>query len=184
MTTATTGAWPSPTSTAAAGSGSKKVIGGPFRRPPENGCFAREMPQGAGVHALWGQRWTRLPFCLFSQTREVMSERGHGPRPQHGGGHASSDQTSRQGFATGIVAPFGEPLAQFEGERPGSTINLSWGHRSAHLPSADYPSRVPGSTSNGKESDVAGKKRPKSLAQTAKKAPAKPKRPKKTSRGK
>jgi hypothetical protein len=36
----------------------------------------------------------------------------------------------------------------------------------------------------GKESDVAGKKRPKSLAQTGKKAPAKPKRPKKTSRGK
>jgi hypothetical protein len=36
----------------------------------------------------------------------------------------------------------------------------------------------------GKESDVAGKKRPKSLAHTAKKAPAKPKRPKKTSRGK
>ena len=35
-----------------------------------------------------------------------------------------------------------------------------------------------------KEPDVAGKKRPKSLAQTEKKAPAKPKRPKKTSRGK
>jgi hypothetical protein len=34
----------------------------------------------------------------------------------------------------------------------------------------------------GKEPDVAGKKRPKSLAQTEKKA--KPKRPKKTSRGK
>jgi hypothetical protein len=32
--------------------------------------------------------------------------------------------------------------------------------------------------------DVAGKKRPKSLAQTEKKAPAKAKRPKKTSRGK
>jgi hypothetical protein len=31
---------------------------------------------------------------------------------------------------------------------------------------------------------VAGKKRPKSLAQTEKKAPAKAKRPKKTSRGK
>jgi hypothetical protein len=31
---------------------------------------------------------------------------------------------------------------------------------------------------------VAGKKRPKLLAQTEKKAPAKPKRPKKTSRGK
>jgi hypothetical protein len=36
----------------------------------------------------------------------------------------------------------------------------------------------------GKESDVAGKNRLKSLAQTVKKAPAKPKRPKKTSRGK
>jgi hypothetical protein len=36
----------------------------------------------------------------------------------------------------------------------------------------------------GKEPDVAGKKRPKSPAQTEKKAPAKPKRPKKTSRGK
>lgn len=35
-----------------------------------------------------------------------------------------------------------------------------------------------------KEPDVAGKKRPKSLAQTEKKAPAKGKRPKKTSRGK
>ena len=35
-----------------------------------------------------------------------------------------------------------------------------------------------------KEPDVAGKKRPKSLVQTEKKAPAKPKRPKKTSRGK
>ena len=32
--------------------------------------------------------------------------------------------------------------------------------------------------------EVAGKKRPKSLTQTEKKAPAKPKRPKKTSRGK
>ena len=31
---------------------------------------------------------------------------------------------------------------------------------------------------------MAGKKRPKSLANDAKKAPAKPKRPKKTSRGK
>jgi hypothetical protein len=35
-----------------------------------------------------------------------------------------------------------------------------------------------------KEPDVAGKKRPKSLGQTEKKAPATPKRPKKTSRGK
>jgi hypothetical protein len=35
-----------------------------------------------------------------------------------------------------------------------------------------------------KEPDVAGKKRPKSLVQTEKKAPAKPKRRKKTSRGK
>jgi len=35
-----------------------------------------------------------------------------------------------------------------------------------------------------KEPDVAGKKRSKSLTQTEKKAPAKPKRPKKTSRGK
>jgi hypothetical protein len=34
------------------------------------------------------------------------------------------------------------------------------------------------------EPDVAGKKRPKSLSQTEKKTPAKPKRPKKTSRGK
>jgi hypothetical protein len=37
---------------------------------------------------------------------------------------------------------------------------------------------------NRKEPDVAGKKRPKSLAQTGTKAPAKAKRPKKTSRGK
>jgi hypothetical protein len=37
---------------------------------------------------------------------------------------------------------------------------------------------------NRKEPDVAGKKRPKSLAQTGRKAPAKTKRPKKTSRGK
>ena len=35
-----------------------------------------------------------------------------------------------------------------------------------------------------KEPEVAGKKRPKSLAQSEKKAPAKTKRPKKTSRGK
>ena len=35
-----------------------------------------------------------------------------------------------------------------------------------------------------KEPDVAGKKRPKSLVQTEKEAPAKPKRPKKASRGK
>jgi hypothetical protein len=35
-----------------------------------------------------------------------------------------------------------------------------------------------------KEPDLAGKKRPKSLANTEKKTPAKPKRPKKTSRGK
>ncbi len=35
-----------------------------------------------------------------------------------------------------------------------------------------------------KEFNVAGKKRMKSLAKTEKKAPAKPKRPKKTSRGK
>jgi hypothetical protein len=35
-----------------------------------------------------------------------------------------------------------------------------------------------------KEPDLAGKKRPKSLADTEKKAPAKPKRSKKTSRGK
>ena len=35
-----------------------------------------------------------------------------------------------------------------------------------------------------KEPDVAGKKRPKSLAQTGAKAPVKTKRPKKTSRGK
>src|SRR6266511_2735072 len=37
---------------------------------------------------------------------------------------------------------------------------------------------------NGKEPVVAGKKRPKSLAQTGNKTQAKPKRPKKTSRGK
>ena len=37
---------------------------------------------------------------------------------------------------------------------------------------------------NRKEPDVAGKKRPKSPAQTGTKAPAKTKRPKKTSRGK
>ncbi|MGH3082740.1 MAG: hypothetical protein ACRDNP_01550 [Gaiellaceae bacterium] len=36
----------------------------------------------------------------------------------------------------------------------------------------------------GKEPDVAGKKRPQSLTQMGKKTPAKPKRPKKTSRGK
>jgi hypothetical protein len=41
-----------------------------------------------------------------------------------------------------------------------------------------------GSTLSGKESDLAGKKRPKSPAQAVKKTPAKPKRPKKTSRGK
>jgi hypothetical protein len=35
-----------------------------------------------------------------------------------------------------------------------------------------------------KEPEVAGKKRPKSQAQTEKKTPTKPKRPKKTSRGK
>jgi hypothetical protein len=35
-----------------------------------------------------------------------------------------------------------------------------------------------------KEPDVAGKKRPKSLVETKKTTPAKPKRPKKTSRGK
>jgi hypothetical protein len=43
---------------------------------------------------------------------------------------------------------------------------------------------APRSRTAGKEPDVAGKKRPKSLAQTEKKAPAKPKRPKKASRGK
>jgi len=37
---------------------------------------------------------------------------------------------------------------------------------------------------NRKEPDVAGKKRPKSVAQTGTKAAAKTKRPKKTSRGK
>jgi len=37
---------------------------------------------------------------------------------------------------------------------------------------------------NRKEPEMAGKKRPKSLAQTETKAPAKTKRPKKTSRGK
>ena len=37
---------------------------------------------------------------------------------------------------------------------------------------------------NREEPDVAGKKRLKSLAQTEKKPPAKPKRPRKTSRGK
>jgi len=36
----------------------------------------------------------------------------------------------------------------------------------------------------GKETQVAGKKRPKSQAQTTEKTPTKPKRPKKTSRGK
>ena len=43
---------------------------------------------------------------------------------------------------------------------------------------------TPGSKDNWEESHVAGKKRPKSVAQTEKKPPAKPKRPKKTSRGK
>jgi hypothetical protein len=37
---------------------------------------------------------------------------------------------------------------------------------------------------NREERDVAGKKRPKMLTQTEKKLPAKPKRPRKTSRGK
>jgi hypothetical protein len=37
---------------------------------------------------------------------------------------------------------------------------------------------------HGKEPEVAGKKRAKSLAQTEKKTPTKAKRPKKTSRGK
>ena len=42
----------------------------------------------------------------------------------------------------------------------------------------------PSEQDSRKEPDVAGKKRLKSLAQTEKKAPAKPKRPKKTARGK
>jgi hypothetical protein len=41
-----------------------------------------------------------------------------------------------------------------------------------------------GARTTWEEPRVAGKKRPKSVAQTEKKPPAKPKRPKKTSRGK
>jgi hypothetical protein len=43
---------------------------------------------------------------------------------------------------------------------------------------------LPRSTDQGKELDVAGKKRDKSLPQTDKKTAVKPKRPKKISRGK
>jgi hypothetical protein len=44
--------------------------------------------------------------------------------------------------------------------------------------------RVAPDEDNREEPDVGGKKRPKMLAQTEKKLPAKPKRPRKTSRGK
>jgi len=63
-------------------------------------------------------------------------------------------------------------------------LSLTAEEEADHGTGRGYLSRVPGSTSTGKESEVAGTKRPKSLAQTTKKAPAKPKRPKKTSRGK
>lgn len=49
---------------------------------------------------------------------------------------------------------------------------------------AEVESLVPDTRINWKEPDVAAKKRPKSFAQTEKKASAKAKRPKKTSRGK
>jgi hypothetical protein len=73
---------------------------------------------------------------------------------------------------------------------PTVSSKSAWTDRGETVPCRSRPAargrlgRVARDTSSGKESDVAGKKRPKSLAQTVKKAPAKPKRPKKTSRGK
>jgi hypothetical protein len=93
--TATTGAWPSPTTPA---SGVHNGDHGPFRLSLGNGWFAGEQPQGPGVRALWGQQWARLAFP--TQTREVLPQRGHGLRPP----------PRRLGSTTAITAPSGGSL--------------------------------------------------------------------------
>jgi hypothetical protein len=60
--------------------------------------------------------------------------------------------------------------------RRGNGRSSRWGSRGSLVSQREQINR--------KEPDMAGKKRPKSLAQTGTKAPAKTKRPKKTSRGK
>jgi hypothetical protein len=47
----------------------------PFPRSRQS---AGKKPHGPGVHALWGQRWTRLP----PRRLQVLPQRGHGVRPQ------------------------------------------------------------------------------------------------------
>jgi hypothetical protein len=61
------GAWPSsPTSTAAAGSGSKKAIMVPSDGPLKTGVLQGKQPAGSGVRALWGPPLTRLLLLSHS----------------------------------------------------------------------------------------------------------------------
>jgi hypothetical protein len=57
--TATTGAWPSPASCAAADSSPCKRSW-PLARPPGKARLAGEKPARVMMRALWGQQWTRL----------------------------------------------------------------------------------------------------------------------------
>src|SRR5215216_7689700 len=79
--TATTGAWGSPTVTASACLGVHDAGHGPFRRSPKNSRFAGENGRVPGVRALWGQQWTRLPL-LFSHARSTATTGAWPPPPQ------------------------------------------------------------------------------------------------------
>jgi hypothetical protein len=73
----------------------------------------------------------------------------------------------------------GERLAE-----PGEHRQISVERRPVKPTDSEAVATLPRSTGQGKELDVAGQKRDKSLPLTDKKTAVKPKRPKKTSRGK
>jgi hypothetical protein len=92
--TATTGAWPSPTSTAVAGSGSKKAIIAPSGGPLKMAVLQGKKPAGSEVQTLWGQQWTRLP-ARRPDTR--CRERGGRRRRERVRGRATLSRLRRLG---------------------------------------------------------------------------------------
>jgi hypothetical protein len=98
--TATTGAWPSPTITPSACLGVHGGDHGPFRRSPETGCFAGEKPEGPGSTPFG----VRNGHVFLFTAPKVLPQRGHGPRPPSG--------VSLPGVQEGDHGPFPRSVEQ------------------------------------------------------------------------
>jgi hypothetical protein len=125
------GAWPSPLSVEIGG-GSPPFA--PISVPSRSDNSLQSCMKacwGCGVHALWGQRWTRLPArSVLLRTREVLPQRGHRRRPPsrrrlawgvHDGDHGPFRRSPENGW--------------FAGEKSaGSGVRALWGPPWTRLP--------------------------------------------------